>query len=352
MNVLGYLGDIRAQGFYRMVIPLRNMEKQNLCNVLFRQIVFQEDITFSDVVVFQRQVDINVYNSVVKKIQCQGKVVIYEVDDFLHGILKSSPVYADMQPGTPTYTGMTHWLKHVDGVTVTREELRKRYLQYNDNIYVLPNFMDFAIWNKYKKIENKDKIIIGWAGSQTHYDDLIYCLDAVAQIVEKYPNVYFKMVGYCPENFKRRLGSKLIEGTTEEFLTFPKVLQDFDIGLAPLMDCPFNECKSNIKVLEYSCLGIPTVASPVGPYKDTIIHGHNGLIAKKNKFSAWTKCIESLIEDERYRKKMGQDAREFVKEYFDIKYNAWRWRDAYDHIRVNVSKKRKIFLIGKNNASL
>jgi hypothetical protein len=31
-------------------------------------------------------------------------------------------------------------------------------------------------------------------------------------------------------------------------------------------------------------------------------------------------------------------------QYFDIEYNAWRWREAYDHLRTVVSKKRKIFV--------
>jgi hypothetical protein len=39
-------------------------------------------------------------------------------------------------------------------------------------------------------------------------------------------------------------------------------------GLAPLADEPFNAMKSDLKLLEYAALGLPAVASPVGPYRD------------------------------------------------------------------------------------
>jgi hypothetical protein len=37
--------------------------------------------------------------------------------------------------------------------------------------------------------------------------------------------------------------------------------------LAPLAAETFNEAKSDLKLLEYAALGLPAVASPVGPYR-------------------------------------------------------------------------------------
>jgi hypothetical protein len=39
------------------------------------------------------------------------------------------------------------------------------------------------------------------------------------------------------------------------------------IGIAPIADNTFNDSKSELKWLEYTALGVPTVASDVGPYK-------------------------------------------------------------------------------------
>jgi hypothetical protein len=43
---------------------------------------------------------------------------------------------------------------------------------------------------------------------------------------------------------------------------------EFDLGLAPLVDTKFNRLKSDIKVLEYTALCLPVVASATGPYQN------------------------------------------------------------------------------------
>ena len=45
-------------------------------------------------------------------------------------------------------------------------------------------------------------------------------------------------------------------------------LADFDVGLAPLADIPFNHGRSNVKAREYAAAGVPWLASPVGPYEE------------------------------------------------------------------------------------
>ncbi len=55
--------------------------------------------------------------------------------------------------------------------------------------------------------------------------------------------------------------------------------QDCDIFIAPLIDNQFNRCKSAIKYLEYSALGVPGVYSRLSPYSSVVKHGENGFLA-------------------------------------------------------------------------
>ncbi len=57
---------------------------------------------------------------------------------------------------------------------------------------------------------------------------------------------------------------------------YPKLLAGFDIGLAPLIDSPFNRCKSDLKYVEYGKVGVPAVFSKVGPYTRSVKHGETG----------------------------------------------------------------------------
>jgi hypothetical protein len=43
--------------------------------------------------------------------------------------------------------------------------------------------------------------------------------------------------------------------------------QECDIWVAPLQDNLFNRCKSSLKFLEYSALGVPGVFSQLDPYE-------------------------------------------------------------------------------------
>jgi glycosyltransferase involved in cell wall biosynthesis len=111
-------------------------------------------------------------------------------------------------------------------------------------------------------------------------------------------------------------------GTTRKIY---KQIAKFDIGIAPLTPHVFNESKSYIKALEYAALGIPCVASKVGPYPDFIEHGVTGFLVEKP--GDWNKYVGELVRDEDLRAGMGRAAR-YKAQDFTIQGNSWRWANA------------------------
>jgi SAM-dependent methyltransferase len=88
----------------------------------------------------------------------------------------------------------------------------------------------------------------------------------------------------------------------------PRLIRRVDINLAPLeLDNPFTECKSSLKYFEAAILGVPTVASDLEPYRESVAHGENGYLCRTEE--EWFQCISRLIEESSLREKMGSLAR-------------------------------------------
>jgi hypothetical protein len=76
------------------------------------------------------------------------------------------------------------------------------------------------------------------------------------------------------------------------------------IALAPLVQHPFNEAKSEIKVLEAWAMGLPIVCSKIAPYMRAVSDGVDGLLVTDSKES-WENALTKLIEDPALRTSMG-----------------------------------------------
>ena len=72
----------------------------------------------------------------------------------------------------------------------------------------------------------------------------------------------------------------------------------FDVGIAPIADNPFNRAKSNVKVKEYAVMGVPWLASPIGPYAG-LGEKQGGRLVPDDR---WYEELERLVDDERARR--------------------------------------------------
>jgi glycosyltransferase involved in cell wall biosynthesis len=76
---------------------------------------------------------------------------------------------------------------------------------------------------------------------------------------------------------------------------------DLDIAIAPLEDNAFNQCKSNLRLLEYGAMGWPVVCSDVYPFRT----GKPPVISCANNVDDWIDAISLLINDFSLRQAMG-----------------------------------------------
>lgn len=263
--------------------------------------------------------------------ECYGKPVVVEMDDNVLSVPTYNAAATSYGPNTEIRKMAVAQIREADALIVSTPYLKEIYSEFNDNIYVMPNSIDFETWGKAQMGKNKGKITIGWMGGGTHNDDLALVLPAIKTLTEKYPNVEFYFLhGASPE--VRKLKGVRINNKWERIDKYHKYIAKagFDIGLAPLVDNAFNRAKSNLRWLEYSALGIPCVASNVGHFAETIRNGVDGLLCDTPEDFA--KNLEALIVDKSKRRALGQAAKARVFEDFNIDKTSVKYGEALKEI--------------------
>lgn len=292
INFFSYLADTQGCGTIRVMYPFLLLVHESNKDVRYStqfqsqyvsDIDYYKGYTFAQ---FQRSATkehLQLYTHFKNQIQTQFKIpLIYEIDDLLINIPEFN--YASLY-----YKQNEEYVKQMismsDGVTVSTEKLKEVYLQYNKKIEVVPNHLPKFVWgdifpaHEYKNEKKKIKIL--WAGSMNHFplpemkkvgvaggdfgDKLI---DFIKKTTDKYEWIF---LGAKPTELDSQLKAKKIK-----FIKWVNVFQypstvkkvEPDICIAPLFQDEFNECKSNIKCLEYSALGAPGVYTNIRPYED------------------------------------------------------------------------------------
>ncbi len=259
------------------------------------------------------------------------KPLLLEIDDDVFNVNPENVAAESYNPNSNFEYFAEMQIRNANALIVSTEYLKDMYSKYNDHIVVIPNAIDFEKWDRLKLRKKKDIVRIGWAGGQAHEKDLHIIARIIPDILNKYPHVEFVFLGACSDKIELGDRVKHIE-KWYNIEQYPSELANLrlDIGLAPLRDNYFNRAKSNLKYLEYSALKIPTVASPVEPYKGIPV-------CSALDSGGWITILSDLIENKAKRESFGLIAYNHVKK----NYNAEKIAGDYLRIlREFVNKER------------
>lgn len=259
------------------------------------------------------------------------KPVLCEIDDVITDVASYNPASNVFVPGSELMRAGLGHLEVADAVITTTPFLKEVYADRNEHIYVLPNSIDIPKWSGVRH-GNKPGIRIGWAGGTSHDEDLRLLEKVIPAIVEAHKDVEFVFVsGGHPEFLKNQKRVRCVQKWAR-IDRYPQHLasQDFDIGIAPLVDNKFNRAKSNLRYLEYSALGIPTVASNVGHFAQTITHGIDGFLCTRPE--DFVIHLNDLIRDKKYRKRIAAGARAKIAKDFNVDINVRKYVEVIEEI--------------------
>jgi glycosyltransferase involved in cell wall biosynthesis len=168
--------------------------------------------------------------------------------------------------------------------------------------------------NRYYPLEtNKScKVVIGWIGSPSTQKYLSSISDVFFDICDKYNDVVFETIGAG----KLEIDGLSVVQREWNYNNEIESLNNFDIGIMPLVDDEWSRGKGGYKLLQYMSIGIPCCASPVGVNNKLIIDGINGYLLNTNK--DWLNALSMLIENRKMRKEIGLNGRKMAIEQFSF----------------------------------
>ena len=266
--------------------------------------------------------------------------IVYDLDDDLWSI----------PPYNPAYSRIRNWIAGFevcsslsDMITVSTHHLRLMVMQALGKkcppIRVVENALDFEwfqpIPDKFRK-QREGKIVLGWAGTNTHTGDVKQVFSLIPELLREYPQLEFEMVGLAlEEDWKKEFGDRVRQRDfipVAEFAVHWASWQ-WDLSLAPLEENRFNRSKSSIKMLEAASLHIPCVASSFGEYSK---FASSSRLLKKTVMASgihdWKRKISALVSDSALRKEVGEEMYTVGKKEFDILTRLDRWKDVFQEV--------------------
>lgn len=166
-----------------------------------------------------------------------------------------------------------------------------------------------------EKNKNADyKVVVGWIGSPSTFKYLKKYKAVFSQLLEK-GNVELHIVG-ATEDLGLGTNVKYLKWTEENEVA---LISNFDIGIMPLENTPWELGKCAYKLIQYMGCGVPVVASAVGMNKEVVDDGINGFLVQSEE--DWTSKLTQLIDDSTLREKLGKMGRRKVESQFSLQMN-------------------------------
>jgi glycosyltransferase involved in cell wall biosynthesis len=275
----------------------------------------------------------------IKQARADGTRVLYSIDDNLLDLKAEG--FNRYPFTTEQLMAIRYFAREADGIIVATNLLKERLSLLNDNIFVIPNSLDERLWSR-KPLEGQvsrrhKRKVIGYMGTHTHDADLMMILQAMRKILRKNSGlVELQLLGCVADRAVIEAFEDLpvrtldVEEDNVEYPAFVRWMVknvSWDLAVAPLEDNAFTHCKSDIKFLDYSILGIPGIYSQGPVYGKTVRHLETGYLAE-NDTQSWLEALELMLTDDALRQRIAKQAKEYTDSTRTLQHCATNWREV------------------------
>lgn len=363
--------NVTGLDYHRLLMPFERLQKTHgeIYDIKLIRGIRQDDKIYEppldsmtdeqlkgfNVIYFLRQVsyDINKIQPTIDRIKSLGLKIIFDIDDYWK--LPKEHYWHTKYKEQKVEGGVMTTLKQADAVSTTTNTFANIIKEFNQNVTILPNCIN-PDEPQFKAVNiSSPRIRFGWIGGVFHKTDLEILKPAIenlyknAELNNKFqiclggynPNPEFKEMeniltaNYHFKNYDKPYYNYLLQQTPAmEHIAFDKsyrrlwgkdvrhygeIYNDVDICLVPLIKNIFNECKSELKIVEAGWMKKAVICSDVEPYNKWIQDGVNGFLIKPERnYIDWFVAMRKLILNPELIKQMGEALHKTITENFDI----------------------------------
>lgn len=378
INILVVTNEFNGIGYYRINSPYISLKDDDI-NINFLSMT---DFTFKFNEENLREYQFIIYHKTIPakskddadelmKLKFKYNIkFIVDIDD--HWLLDSThPMYSIYNQNN-TKEKLINNIRIADYVTTTTPYLADVIKEYNKNVVVFENAVN-TIEQQWipRKIES-EKTRFLWGGSITHLTDLKLLEkslkldddDKLLNNVQMYLCGFDLRVKDLNNNFsisnpdrspwgkiekiftnnyksiknneylkwlKQFIDGEDLYGYNELFknefyqrrwskpiFNYGEMYNEADVALAPLVNTPFNNVKSQLKIIEAGIHKCPIIASNNPPYTLDIVDGKHGFLIDDGDKTGWYDKIKYFSENPNAVKDMGESLNELVLEKYTL----------------------------------
>ena len=321
--VLVHPADKFGCGNYRVIQPFTAMQQNGLadgCLSMGLMPVTDLERFDPDSIILQRQIGEDRIEAM-RRIKAFSRAFkVYELDDYLPN-LPMKNAHREHMP-RDILKSLRRGLGYVDRFVVSTAPLAEAFAGLHSDIRIVENRLPVAWWGglqSARRVGGKPRV--GWAGGLGHAGDLEMIADVVKELAGEVEWVFF---GMCPDKIRPYV-KEVHQGVSIEAYPAALARLNLDLALAPVEQNLFNECKSNLRLLEYGACGFPVICSDVRCYA-----GDLPVTRVKNRFKDWVNAIRMHLADLDATARMGDELRTRVlRDWMLDGENLTLWRNAW-----------------------
>jgi hypothetical protein len=357
-----FVADKNGAGYYRTIWPMEIAQTylQKNFGVWSTYVYEPSALAIAKVIRFQRQCTptqkeaFHFYERM-RKIEGINYKIVYELDDALNDIEPYNEVAYKFYT-EELKNNAIEMMKRSDIVTFSTDYLKKLYVEkYGLNaeqVKVIKNYIPQFLWNLPSKgafdLQGRKPRVLWW-GSASHTftgGDLTFLVDMVRKTKNEYQWVF---VGCIPKELEDLKASKEIEVhpwvPVYALANYLYYNVRADVCLAPIKENTFNKCKSDLKLVEGSALGLPVITSA---FEDSPYNDHS-LLNVENDPDVWKSMIDYVVGDAGEYMNVIKDQYANIrnKRWLEYNINEWGslWDDDFYSASPEINKTQKSVLV-------